>query len=86
MKAAELRSKSKDELKDLILGMKKEQLNLRLQASMGTLEGTSRVHAVRKEIARAKTVMTELDQPETVKKTTKKKAAAKKPAAKSKKG
>ena len=71
MKTSELRTKSKEELKDLVLGLKKEQFNLRMQASTGELENKSRFKEVRRTIARAKTLMNE--EP---------KAAAKKPAAK----
>jgi large subunit ribosomal protein L29 len=71
MKTSELRTKSKDELKDLVLGLKKEQFNLRMQASTGELENKSRFKEVRRTIARAKTLMAETAKP-----------AAKKPAAK----
>ena len=41
MKIAELRAKSKEELKDMVLGLKKEQFNLRMQsATTGALEKT----------------------------------------------
>jgi large subunit ribosomal protein L29 len=87
MNTAELRSKSKAELKDLVLDLKKEQFNLRMQAATGSLESVSRVKEVRKTIARAKTLMNE--SPEAAAKAAAKpakKTAAKKPAAKAKKG
>lgn len=87
MKIAELRAKNKGELKELVLGLKKEQFNLRMQASTGTLENQSRIKDVRKTIARAKTLLNET--PEAAAKAAAKpakKTAAKKPAAKTKKG
>lgn len=92
MKATELRAKGKDELKDLVLGLKKEQFNLRMQDATGALENKGRIKEVRKTIARAKTILSEDPsriRPQTSpKKTGEKKAkpAAKKTAAKSKKG
>ncbi|NBO17653.1 MAG: 50S ribosomal protein L29 [Proteobacteria bacterium] len=88
MKAAELRSKSKDELKDLVLNLKKEQFNLRMQAATGSLENASRVKDVRKTIARAKTLLNETPEAaaKVAAKPAAKKTAAKKPAAKTKKG
>jgi large subunit ribosomal protein L29 len=65
MKIAELRAKSKDELKELVLSLKKEQFNLRMQAATGALEGRSRFKEVRRTIARAKTLLVE--EPKTVK-------------------
>lgn len=59
MKAAELRSKSSDELKDELLKLRKEAFNLRFQQASGQLENTARVRQVRREIARIKTVIGE---------------------------
>ena len=59
MKAAELRAKSKEELKDLVLSLKKEQFNLRMQAAVGALESQSRFKEVRRTIARVKTLLSE---------------------------
>jgi large subunit ribosomal protein L29 len=59
MKTSELRAKSKQELKDLVLSLKKEQFNLRFQAATGALENLSRFKDVRRAIARAKTLMHE---------------------------
>ncbi len=57
MDAAYLRTKSADELKQLIADLKKEQFNLRFQRASGQLENTARVGVVRRDIARIKTVM-----------------------------
>ena len=42
MKAADLRAKSVDELKDELVGLRKESFNLRFQAASGQLENTAR--------------------------------------------
>ncbi|MEM7226593.1 MAG: 50S ribosomal protein L29 [Pseudomonadota bacterium] len=57
MDASELRTKSADELKDTLLGLRKEQFNLRFQKASGQLENTARVRQVRRDIARIKTLM-----------------------------
>jgi len=57
MKAEELRGKTADELKDSLMGLKKEQFNLRFQKASGQLENTARVRQVRRAIARIKTVL-----------------------------
>jgi large subunit ribosomal protein L29 len=56
MKAEDLRTKSLDELKDNLAGLKKEQFNLRFQAATGQLEKTARIREVRRDIARVKTI------------------------------
>ncbi len=87
MKIAELRAKTKEELKDLVLSLKKEQFNLRMQASTGALENKGRFKEVRRTIARAKTLL--IEEPKAVKAKAPKKAkeaAPKKTAAKAKKG
>jgi len=57
MKAQDLLGKSRDELRDELLALKKEQFNLRFQKASGQLENTARVREVRRDIARIKTVM-----------------------------
>jgi len=57
MKGSDLRAKSKDELKTDLVGLKKEQFNLRFQKASGQLENTARVRQVRRDIARIKTVL-----------------------------
>ena len=59
MKASDVRAKSADELKTELLGLKKEQFNLRFQKATGQLEKTARVRQVRKDIARIKTIAAE---------------------------
>lgn len=85
MKIAELRAKSKEELKDMVLTLKKEQFNLRMQASTGALDNKSRFKEVRRDIARAKTLLNEEPKAVKAKAAAPKKAAAKKATAKAKK-
>ncbi|WP_431856125.1 50S ribosomal protein L29 [Azospirillum sp.] len=59
MKAQDIRTKSADELNDQLLQLKKEQFNLRFQKASGQLENTARVRAVRRDIARIKTILGE---------------------------
>ena len=58
-KVADVRAKSDDELKALVLDLRKEQFNLRFQRASGQLEATGRIKAVRRDIARAKTIQGE---------------------------
>jgi large subunit ribosomal protein L29 len=55
----DFRGKSADELSEQLVKLKKEQFNLRFQRANGQLENTGRVRAVRKDIARIETVLTE---------------------------
>jgi large subunit ribosomal protein L29 len=45
-----------DQLDDEVIKLKKEQFNLRFQRATGQLENTSRVRAIRRDIARMKTI------------------------------
>ena len=56
MKAADLKTKTLDQLDEELARLKKEQFNLRFQAATGQLENTSRVRQVRRDIARIKTI------------------------------
>jgi large subunit ribosomal protein L29 len=58
-KAGDVRTKTPDELGTLLLDLRKEQFNLRFQRATGQQEGTGRMREVRREIARAKTILTE---------------------------
>ena len=58
-KVGDIRAKSADELKDMLLDLRKEQFNLRFQRATGQLEATGRIKVVRRDIARVKTVMGE---------------------------
>lgn len=74
--AADLKTKSETELKQLLLSLRKEQFNMRFQRATGQLANTARQTAVRKDIARINTFLTAAATQAT--------APAKKPAAKKK--
>ena len=57
MKAEDLRAKTVDELRDEIDSLAKKAFNLRFQKASGQLENTARVRAVRRDMARVKTVL-----------------------------
>ncbi len=57
MKAADVRAKTPDELKQQLEDLSKEAFNLRFQQASGQLENTARVREVRRDIARIKTVL-----------------------------
>ena len=59
MKAEDLKGKTTDELKKMLIDMRKEQFNLRFQKSGGQLEGTAQLRTVRRDIARIKTMLTQ---------------------------
>jgi len=59
MKPSEIRALSIDELKQKEIDLRKELFNLRFQLSKGELQSNSRVLAVRKDIAKVLTVITE---------------------------
>lgn len=54
---ADLRAKSPDELKDMLIALRREQFNLRFQRATGQLESTNRIRAIRRDIARIKTIL-----------------------------
>jgi large subunit ribosomal protein L29 len=59
MNASELRNKSTDELKQDLLGLLKEQFNLRLRKTTGQLNQSHLLRQTRRDIARIKTVLTQ---------------------------
>lgn len=56
MKPSDIRAMSDDQMKDQLIGLKKEQFNLRFQRATGQLENTARMRQVRREIARIQTI------------------------------
>lgn len=60
MKASELRAKDRSELKMLLMELRKEQFSLRMQQGSGTLDGRHELKRVRRQIARIKTVMNQV--------------------------
>ena len=59
MKARDIRVMTKDQVKDEILKLKKEQFNLRFQRATGQVENTARIRQIRRDIARLKTVQSQ---------------------------
>ena len=59
MNGVEVRLKTDDELKAMLLALKKEAFNLRFQRASGQLENTARMRAVKRDVARVKTIATE---------------------------
>lgn len=59
MKASELRNLTTAEIEQKISGFKEELFNLRFQLATGQLDNPTRIRDVRREIARAKTVLRE---------------------------
>ncbi|GAA5526238.1 MULTISPECIES: 50S ribosomal protein L29 [Herpetosiphon] len=59
MKASELRDMSNADLEKLINDNKQELFTMRFQKSVGKLTNTARVRLLKKDIARAKTVIHE---------------------------
>ena len=57
MIAKELLGKTPDQLRDSLVALKKEAFNLRFQQATNQLENTARMRAVRKDVARIKTVL-----------------------------
>ena len=59
MNARELRAKSDDDLRKELLDLSREAFNLRIQKGIGQLSRPSQVGAVRRDIARVKTILSE---------------------------
>ena len=59
MKLSEMREKTVDELKQFVVDSKKALLDARIKLSMHKLENTAEISNTKREIAQAKTVITE---------------------------
>ncbi|AAV82748.1 50S ribosomal protein L29 [Idiomarina loihiensis] len=59
MKASELKDKTVEQLQEELLGLRREQFNLRMQAATGQLNQTHMMKQVRRDIARVKTILNE---------------------------
>ncbi len=59
VRARELRDLSTDELQAKAMDLKQELFNLRVQQAMGQIENPMRLRTLRKDIAKAKTVLKE---------------------------
>ncbi len=93
MKAEELKGKTQDELKKLVMDLRATQMTTRFELAGGQLADTSKVRKTRRDIARIKTAMSAQNNGEAAAPKAKKatattkteKAPAKKAAAKAKK-
>ena len=61
MNATELRGKKPEDLQEELSKLMREQFNLRMQKGSGQLAKPSEVKRVRREIARVKTILTEMN-------------------------
>ncbi len=61
MEAQELRSKNPGELRQELTELLQEQFNLRMQKGMGQLTHTHQLKKVRRNIARVRTVLGQMD-------------------------
>jgi len=59
MKAKDIRAMSTEDRQKELEGLLREQFNLRMQQSTGQLTVNTKIKAVRRDIARIKTVMNE---------------------------
>jgi large subunit ribosomal protein L29 len=59
MKAQEVREQTKEELESKLKDLKAELFNLRFQLTINQLDNPMRIQAVKKDIARIKTVLRE---------------------------
>jgi large subunit ribosomal protein L29 len=57
MKIEELKNKTLDQLKSILIDLKKESFNLRFQKANGQLENTARVKVVKRSVARVLTLI-----------------------------
>jgi len=60
MEASELRNKSVEELNEELVSLRREQFNLRMQQATGELGQHTEHRRVRRDIARVKTVLGEM--------------------------
>ena len=61
MKTSEIRKMNKEEINSKIVELKKELFDLRMKQATGNLDKPHRINALRKDVARLKTVLNELD-------------------------
>jgi large subunit ribosomal protein L29 len=67
MKALELRELSISELNQKLIDLKAELFNLRFQLAVNQLENPMRVKAVKRDLARVKTIIKEFEMKDSVK-------------------
>lgn len=67
MKVSEIREMSAEDLNNKLKELKSELFNLRFQLAINQLENPMRIKAVKKDIARIKTILTEKELSKSVK-------------------
>jgi large subunit ribosomal protein L29 len=60
MKAADLREKTPEQLREQLEALRKEAFNLRFRRATGQLENTHQMRAVRRDVARVQSVLNEM--------------------------
>ena len=61
MKTSEIRKMSKEDINKKITEIKTELFDLRMKQATGNLDKPHRINALRKDVARLKTILTEKD-------------------------
>ena len=61
MKLSEMRDRTADQLNEDLKELKAELFNLRFQLAINQLDNTMRISAVKKDIARVKTILREME-------------------------
>ena len=61
MKTSEIRKMNKDEINSKIVELKKELFDLRMKQAAGTLDKPHKINALRKDVARLKTILADKD-------------------------
>ena len=61
MKTSEIRKMNKDEINSKIVELKKELFDLRMKQAVGNLDKPNKINALRKDVARLKTILAEKD-------------------------
>ena len=64
MKTSEIRKMSKEDINKKITEIKTELFDLRMKQATGNLDKPHRINALRKDVARLKTVLNELEEKE----------------------
>ncbi len=62
MRASELRKKDESALREELQGLLREQFNLRMQSGTGQLAKPDQIGKVRRDIARVRTVLNEMNE------------------------
>lgn len=62
MKASELRKKSAKQLQEELLGLLKEQFNLRTQRGVGQVTQTHQFRNIRRDVARVMLILSEMQE------------------------